>query len=95
MKDYEYFSIALMLLFVVCFPLIMIIVGICSNRSANKKQKKRLDDLRTKNIARFKRFDEMNRKDKRAYRKYLSDNEIWDGEEVLDRLEKNGDLKID
>lgn len=41
-----------------------------------------------------KHYDDMNRQEKREYRKWLAKNGLWDGAEVIDRKTKNKTLII-
>ena len=41
-----------------------------------------------------KRYEEMNRRERRAYSRWLCKHEIWDGAEVLDRLSKEKSVNI-
>jgi len=39
-------------------------------------------------------FDDMTRKQKREYKRWLSKNKLWDGAEVIERLKKKQDLEV-
>jgi hypothetical protein len=41
-----------------------------------------------------KMYSEMSRREKRAYKRWLAKNDIWDGEEVLERLQKGNLLTV-
>ena len=36
-----------------------------------------------------KKYSEMNRRERREYKRWLSKNNLWDGEIVLENLERN------
>ncbi len=40
-----------------------------------------------------KHYSDMNRREKREYKRWLNKNNMWDGAEVIERLQKNNDIK--
>ena len=42
----------------------------------------------------MKHYNDMNRREKRAYKRYLKKAKIWDGAVVCENLEKSGQLII-
>jgi len=43
----------------------------------------------------MKAYDDMNRQEKRAYKRWLAKNHLWDGAEVIERLSKEKRLNTD
>jgi len=53
-----------------------------------------LEAQRPKSWTQTKHYNDMNRSERRKYKRWLAKNGLWDGAEVVDRLTKKGQVVV-